>query len=388
MASRTQNFVLLAALFITLTVTTSTLRWSHTSMNYDLKPPSRAPVGVVRQHTEGVKLSTPPPISTEIEPSPNNNNDCRLPALSSLAQPSHIKSETRRYLEDSVVFAVVTGSFEQFFRVDLGLCTWLAHVPESKLFIYTDNANASDGRRGNWVEGKIPRGVQFTKQQLQAKGYTIHWIRAQYRFIQGLDDLTRKFPQSKWFVVVDDDTFINLDSMVTLMRRLDAKRGGGPLYVGDHGWGGAGHFFNKPSGAVLRRSLDECVDRLMVKSFAASDVMIKKCVPTLGIATEWEKLVSHCQANFLRERMIKGDHVSYHVKREMVEPRRLAQWRLRLYYDVVFKKNYTTAYDLLLKVGACAYGSCKNNKCDKQHDADAIAYFNELSLNDTVVPDL
>jgi len=176
--------------------------------------------------------------------------------------------------------------------------------------------------------------------------------------------------------------------MVVMLRRYDKSRGSIPLYLGDHGWGGAGHFFNKAAGAVLRQHMDGCIYRHMVKSFKASDVMLKKCVAELSITTEWDRLLSHCQANFLRERMIDSHQVTFHLKREMIEPHLLAIWRLRLYYQVVYLKNHTSGYRLLLKVGSCAYGSCKNNKCDKKHDEDAVQLFQKMSGNGSFVPTL
>eukprot|EP00759_Apiculatamorpha_spiralis_P028547 PhF_6_TR31130/c0_g1_i1/m.45571 len=317
---------------------------------------------------------------------------CRIQSLANLASHEHVLPSSIDWIKANVRIAVITGSFDGFFRVDLAQCTWLSHVPSDRYAVYTDKANTSDGRPGEWVEGVLPPGVKFSKEQLSAKGYNINWIKAQYRFLQALQDLVHSTPTPEWTIVVDDDTFINLDTMVKLLKRYSAKSSTSPLYVGDHGWGGAGHFFNKAAGAVLRKSLGACIEKHMIKSFKASDVTLKKCVAELGINTEWERLVSHCQANFLRERMLEGTQVSYHLKREMdltLDPRRgLAVWRLRLYYQVVYLKNYTTAYKLLLQVGACAYGSCKNGKCDFKHDADAKRIYEINSGNGSFVPTL
>jgi hypothetical protein len=399
-----------------------------------------------------------------------------------------------------VLFAFVTGSFEKFLRIDIALCSWLRHVPHANFVVVTDNATrATDGVEGTpaafrrnvtWIEGVLPSAVKFSRRQVQSKGYTLGWIKAQFRFVQGLEALAsiaevpghdahdfdadtvarnkaglERRPaasrlDARWLIVLDDDTFTSLPALVAMLRSYDRslcakaappvtpgrKRallslkaadggdavGGGdgedegapsphsdsdgadsgdaaaaseetvggdpnpacgapparwrPTYVGEHGWGGAGHVFSFSAVArFLGAGYEPCVERNMIQKFYASDVALKKCMPGAGIVTTSDNRLSHCQATFLRDRMLSG-HVSSHVKRELDKhPRFLALWRLRLYYQVMYQRN-RTAFAELMEVGACAYGSCKIGKCRKEHDAAAVVRFEALSLNNTVLP--
>lgn len=301
---------------------------------------------------------------------------------------------TRSYLSHHVRLGVVTGSFDDFFRMDLGLCTWMGHVPSESLFVFTDHANRSAMTHvGTWHEARLPNQLKFSKKQTQAKGYTIDWIRAQYRFFQAFDTLAENTTSSSlllhWAAVVDDDTFVNIEGMKnmllaydirellflnitvpTLQRQRSLSKVVGvqtssttkendhlhletlisthrhrfrPLYLNDNGWGGAGHFMNF---AALKRFVNgsetTCVDRYMVKRGYASDVTLRHCLPKLGIHTINEKRLNHCQAAFLKQRLASPGHVSAHIKRDIVMPRPLAVWRTRLYYQVVYHRNLTS----------------------------------------------
>jgi hypothetical protein len=397
-----------------------------------------------------------------------------------LVRHDDVTQEDREYVANHVLFALVTGSFEKFFRIDIALCTWLQHVPHSNFVVVTDNATRAvqglveDGpasqRLGvTWLEGRLPPGVKLSKKQMAAKGYTEGWIKAQFRFIQGLEALAAiarvpghdrhgfdhstlashnaPHPTSgpRWFVILDDDTFLSLPALVRMLREADSNlcrklgagtpgppttqpagddAGGGgsntdeppltdagssasvgdvtspvgatascsarklrPTYFGERGWGGAGHVFNYAAvEAFLGRGYEPCVDRNMVEKFYASDVALRKCLPGAGVYQVTENRMSHCQATFLRERLVSGKHATSHVKRELdQQPRLLALWRMRLYYQAMYQRN-RTAYSTLMDVGACAYGSCKIGRCQQDHDRAAHALFARLSKNNTVLP--
>ena len=243
------------------------------------------------------------------------------------------------YVRENVSFAVITGSGDNFFRADLALCTWLHHVPDSSLFFFSDKAGTST-RRGHWVEDKLPDGVTFTGEQVEAKGYTLSWIKAQFRFLFGLDYIIREdrklATQKRWFLLIDDDTFVNLDGLVTRLLELDGQgsRGGG-RYLADKGWGGAGHFFDRhASDTLLAKMRTKCIDPYMVRSFHASDNTLVKCAPQMNLKLSTEPYMSHCQACKVRENMLTGRHVTMHVKRDVAKPPLLAAWRIRLYYQV------------------------------------------------------
>eukprot|EP00755_Sulcionema_specki_P001410 Sspe_Gene.116857::Locus_106938_Transcript_1_1_Confidence_1.000_Length_1187::g.116857::m.116857 len=265
----------------------------------------------------------------------HSNKDCRLAYLKAGNHPSCVSQSTLEYLKKYVLFAVITGSADRFFRADLGLCTWMYHVPESCLYFFTNNANTSEGRKGTWVEDTLPQGVRFSKEQLEAKGYSLKWIKAQYRFLFGLKhiiEVDRRDQLGKqWFLLIDDDTFVNLDGLVARLREYDKSPTGSGRYLGEKGWGGAGHFFDRAASEVLLQSMHaKCVERYMVKSFHASDEALRKCAPSLGLTHIREGTMSHCQATSMRERLLTGRHVTMHVKRDMVRPTFLAAWRMRL----------------------------------------------------------
>lgn len=336
-----------------------------------------------------------------IGPHVSCHRSCRLCEMAVDNSERHVSDTVTAYLSRHVLFGVVTGSFENFFRVDLALCTWLAHVPQENLFVVTDRANTSDGRVGQWIEGSVPSGVKFSKKQVEAKGYTIHWTMAQYRYVNAIQHLAAVAKERgvhtldgvRWVVVVDDDTFVDVNALVRFFSRHDKKllaehksvAAVRPYYLGDHGWGGAGHYMTYSAAAAFAERGGACVTDNMVKKFYASDVMLKKCLPVIDIQSGSDSLLSHCQANFLRERMLRGDHISAHVKRDVVPPRRLAMWRMRMYYQVFYHRN-RTAYDLLLQYGSCAYGSCKLHKCLQDHDDAALRSFQLLSGNGSWIP--
>ena len=285
---------------------------------------------------------------------------CRLPYIQTTPHKTTLGRDTAEYLRERVSFAVITGSADGFFRADLALCTWLAHVPDSSLFFFTDRANTSDGRRGHWVSDSLPEGVTFTKQQVESKGYTLPWIKAQFRFLFGVKHIIEedraRGTNKQWFLLVDDDTFVNLDGLVVKLKEYDVHGSGGAgRYLSDKGWGGAGHFFDRrASETLLKKMRSHCIDPYMVRSFHASDETLVKCAPQMGLKTSTEKTMSHCHANKLREAMLTGRHVSMHVKRDVAKPRYLAAWRTRLYYQVCGEKiknncGYTTEAITLLQ---------------------------------------
>ena len=299
-----------------------------------------------------------------------------------------LAAETKDYLRSHVLFSVITGNFDKFLRLELAHCTWLQHVPPENVFLMTNKREPLDEMnqaqfRGTWVEGGLPSGMTFSPSQLTAKGYTIDWIKAQYRFVEGLQLMANRSAEDssiRWIAVVDDDTFVNLNALVTFFQRLDKSKGNVPVYVGDRGWGGAGHFFNAMAAGILRTKLhDYCTVPHMVKKSRASDEALKKCVPAMGIQVISDRLFSHCQANNLKKKLIRGDHISAHVKRDVTLPLSLAIFRMRLYYQVIYERNVTCAYHLLLHFGSCAYGSsCKISSCDTLHDRHALMDFNAL----------
>ncbi|KAJ9444102.1 hypothetical protein DIPPA_11709 [Diplonema papillatum] len=317
---------------------------------------------------------------------------CKLPWLKNAGtRPGCVPNSTVEYIRRFVSFSITTGSADGFFRADLILCTWLYHVPGSSLFFFTDNVQKAGDRFGNWVQDVIPQGVSFSKEQQAARGYNIDWARAQFRFLYGLKYIIQNDRDSntgkRWFFLVDDDTFVNLDGLVAKLRELDSRgHTQHGRYFGDRGWGGAGHLFDRAASETLLRRLDrDCIGKYMVQSFHASDVTLQKCAPSIGLKVIKEDMMSHCQATYLREKLLTGRLVSLHTKRDMAKPDMLAAWRMRLHYQVMYHKN-VTAYNLLMKVGNCAYGGCRSSLCREEHDKTKMELFLEVSHNATVMP--
>ncbi|KAH9597964.1 Fringe-like [Trypanosoma melophagium] len=397
------------------------------------------------------------------------------------------------YIRKYVMIGIVTGSHDNFFRIDLALCTWLGHMAAENLFIFTDAANTSDGRHGIWIEtDDAIASRQLNIKMLRRTGYSVGWMRAQYRFFHAFSHFAKLmhsqdgyYRHVRWMIVVDDDSFLDLHALVRFLHRRDLsnlirllerskqaeptllqerchysvgataaeishclnlpetiahlqKQQEGvekekqqetwesmirrslfdpnsaaltidsvwwnitsnellrspasiaaldPIYIGDRGWGGAGHYMNT---AALRlfaeRGEEKCVQRHLIKGRLASDTALHRCLPSLGIHRTSDGVLSHCQARYLQRRMLDGALVSMHAKRDVVLPALLAMWRMRLYYQVMYHRNHT-AYNVLMQVGACAYGyTCKLRSCRKEEDAAALTTFNQLSNNNTHLP--
>ncbi|ORC86351.1 uncharacterized protein TM35_000292330 [Trypanosoma theileri] len=394
------------------------------------------------------------------------------------------------YIQQYVMIGVVTGSHDNFFRVDLALCTWLGHIAAKNLFIFTDTANTSDGRHGTWIEtDNTTASKQLHKRMLHRTGYSVGWMRAQYRFFHAfshfanlINSTDAYYRHVRWLIVVDDDSFIDLHALVRFLHRRDLsnlirmlERGKhaeptlvqerchhpvgataeeisrcmalpetmaylqqqkqkqqeveeqgksvprrslsdpnsealmidsamwnittallhspasvaalDPIYIGDHGWGGAGHYMNTAALRLFAQHGEEkCVQRHLIHGRLASDTALHRCLPSLGIHRTGDTVLSHCQARFLQRRMLDGELVSMHAKRDEVLPQFLAMWRMRLYYQVIYHRNHT-AYNVLMQVGACAYGyTCKTRNCRKEEDAAALTAFTQLSKNNTHLP--
>eukprot|EP01065_Artemidia_motanka_P025857 TRINITY_DN30804_c0_g1_i1.p1 TRINITY_DN30804_c0_g1~~TRINITY_DN30804_c0_g1_i1.p1 ORF type:complete len:415 (+),score=105.35 TRINITY_DN30804_c0_g1_i1:97-1245(+) len=322
-------------------------------------------------------------------------SDCRLPELGRLALSSCVGGGVTEYLSQHVLVAVNTGG--GLLRMDLSLCTWLHHVPADSLYIFSDGRiGDGGGRKGVWVNASddvvVPSDLVFTAAQQRQRGYHISWRRAQFRFLYAIryiiEEDRRRQLSKRWFVLVDDDTFVSVHALVAALRSYDGRNAPRGRYVGDLGWGGAGHVFDRRAAASLLRGMkSKCIEPYMVRGSLASDEALSKCVPAMGIRMVKDPVLSHCHGAVLRERLLTGTHVSMHLKRDVSAPPLLAMWRYRLYYQVVYHRNIT-AYALLQRVGNCGYGSCASQGCDEGHDRRAVETFLEVSGGGTFLPSL
>eukprot|EP00758_Cryptobia_borreli_P003000 Tbor_TRINITY_DN3447_c0_g2::TRINITY_DN3447_c0_g2_i1::g.3694::m.3694 len=332
---------------------------------------------------------------------------------------SDIDAETALYIRNHVLFTVITGSYDNFTRMDLLQCTWLQHVPSNNLYVITDNANKAEvtdqngyTRHGIYVEGELPKGVTLNERD-KVGGYSLDWSKAQYRFFQGLSIMSERATGKKvtfgkentvtpehddngtarteelnrgeihWIVLVDDDTFINLNGLVAFFKRHD--EGNQPIYSSDLGWGGAGHLFNVAAARrIVDRLFSSCVVPYMIGRSLVSDTTLKKCIPRMGIRHHRNKRLSHCQATFIRNKLKSKWFISAHIKRDIVMPLPLALLRIRLLYQVVYRRNITCAYDILMHMGSCAYGhTCKVGTCRLDNDLRSLNDFRALMSLDS-----
>eukprot|EP01062_Namystynia_karyoxenos_P029550 TRINITY_DN22189_c1_g1_i3.p4 TRINITY_DN22189_c1_g1~~TRINITY_DN22189_c1_g1_i3.p4 ORF type:complete len:419 (+),score=115.56 TRINITY_DN22189_c1_g1_i3:3057-4313(+) len=322
--------------------------------------------------------------------------DCRLVGFRGVLRDPCLPPQAVQYIAENLIIAVNTGG--GLFRIDLALCSWLRHVPPEALFVFTDGIHGGDGggRKGRWINASddvvLPPGLVFSREQEQQRGYHLSWRKAQFRFLYALrriiEEDRRRALARRWFMLVDDDTFISITALVAALRSYDANPAPRGRYLGDTGWGGAGHVFDRRASAALLKQLDSrCIRPFMVRGSLASDEALAKCVPAMGVRMVKDARLSHCHGAALRDRMLMGTHISMHLKRDVSAPEPLTIWRVRLYYQVVYHGN-VTAYRLLHQVGSCGYGSCRSPGCDEAHDRRAVEMYLEASSGGAAVPSL
>ena len=309
---------------------------------------------------------------------------------------------TWEYLRKHVRLGVVTGR-RGVFRVEVSQCTWLSHFPPETVSVFSDVVPAKPRTPHQWVALGLPPGVterhcdlysqHITKGyhrtvKSNGQGYSVSWIKAQFRFLQGLQHLgdimfaaDGSGADVKWALLIDDDTIVSPDRLVKRLKALDIAK---PWYLSRRGWGGAGHFYSREAMRRVHANASQCVDRWMVRQFRASDTTLLKCGHHLRLNVQMEESMSHCPASTLRQRLLDPRLASMHGKKDFYPPPLLAVWRTALYYlaavcDSPFAKDAAVEYS------ACTYGaSCKTPGCDKEKDKRTAAKWAALSQNNTI----
>ena len=172
----------------------------------------------------------------------------------------------------------------------------------------------------------------------------------------------------KWFVVIDDDTIVNINHLVARLQQVSSNPNI-PWYLSRKGWGGAGHAFNSLALSKLRAILPQCLESYMLRSFRASDAMLLKCAGAAKLTLQKEQTMSHCPASNLGPKgMSSRTQATFHGKKDFYPPVLLTTWRVYLYYIATYCLDEGAA-ELAAEWSACAYGSCKASGCTKEKDA-------------------
>lgn len=154
---------------------------------------------------------------------------CRLgDEVNVLWRKDDIRPVAKDYLQRHVLLAVITGDFDRYYRLDAAECTWLAHFPSEQLVVVTNRLSSRDGRRGEWVEGTEPANLNYSLFDWKRKmfGYPVGWIPAQFRFYDGFRRVLSRAAEEtnvKWVIVLDDDTFLNLNNIVAMLHEYDLR---------------------------------------------------------------------------------------------------------------------------------------------------------------------
>ena len=313
-----------------------------------------------------------------------------------------IAPATVEYLRKHVRIGIVSGR-KGGFRVEVSQCTWLAHYPPETVTVFTDVVPAKPRTPHRWVALGMPPNVTarncdvfspYIKKgyhravRKDGQGYSVSWIKAQFRFLLGLQHLGQDIfaepahgADVKWALLIDDDTIVSPDRLVKRLQALDERR---PWYLSRKGWGGAGHFYSREAMRKVYANVSDCIDRWMVRQFRASDTVLLKCGHHLRLHVQMEDTMSHCPASTLRQRLLDPRLVTMHGKKDFYPPTKLTVWRTALYYlAAVCNNNF--AKDAIIEYSACTYGaSCRTPGCDREKDRRTVAKWVSLSKNNTL----
>lgn len=118
------------------------------------------------------------------------------------------------------------------------------------------------------------------------------WLTLEWQFIPGMYDLYNRFPDKKWYLVLDDDTYLVHPALEMLLSHLDPDR---PYYIGNAVGDFRARFAHGGSGIILsRRAMQKfATDRAVIaRSLAVSltetwgDKLVATTLQQLGIYLE------------------------------------------------------------------------------------------------------
>ena len=95
------------------------------------------------------------------------------------------------------------------------------------------------------------------------------------QFIMGMELLYNQMPNAKWYVLLDDDTFVIKASLLAVLGRLDPSE---PHYLGNAVGDFRGRFGHGGSGILISGAA-------MSQLFEREDVVMAALVGVVGLAT-------------------------------------------------------------------------------------------------------
>jgi hypothetical protein len=166
---------------------------------------------------------------------------------------------------NDVVIVVITG-YHRKQQILMALKSWIRHVPKDTVFIYSDT-QCWDIPNCKPVGGAKERA--YSKQKV----------------IAAFDDVYNRYPQKKWYMKVDDDTFVVIHHLLKFLRHHNSSE---PHYIGrrffNQGeWyceGGAGYLFSR---ALLDKMMPNKMYHFCMSScrFPFEDVCTGVCMQEL-----------------------------------------------------------------------------------------------------------
>lgn len=152
--------------------------------------------------------------------------------LNTIWKDSDLLPFAREYIEKYVLLTVVVSESRLATHYDRARCTWLSHVPQSSLLVFTDNVTAGKDEPGTWSEGRKLSEVnaEMVKSVMNITNQTKSWVGEQLLFYSALEATVAKGKDDnalqsewRWVVVVSDGTFVNLNEMVVMLHTYDLK---------------------------------------------------------------------------------------------------------------------------------------------------------------------
>ena len=187
--------------------------------------------------------------------------------------------DTGAATSNGLVFGVLTGVDFHSSRVPHLLATWARRIGRADMVFYSDTPDPS-----------IPTVL------LQPPADERMLAGGAWRNFPGLMHLHDNWPRARWFIFVDDDTFVYTSSLETLLARFDSSEA---HYLGlyhtprvDLEWkevhlayasGGAGYILSAGALSKLRPRLDACHEEY---TGWAGDIRVGKCLLDVGVRIE------------------------------------------------------------------------------------------------------
>lgn len=154
-------------------------------------------------------------------------------------------------LSEEIFVMLKTGGTVMWDRLPIHLVTTLTRVKNFAL--YSDLAGSVGGHEVIDILKDLPKevlesddmttyrlmrkmhneGYNWGTDILDLRGRKDGWATDRFKNIPMLADAYTKRPESKWFVFIDDDTFVMWDNLEQYLSKIDHKK---PIYLGHRAW--------------------------------------------------------------------------------------------------------------------------------------------------------